>query len=83
MIPSSTAQTPATERGTRPPKQREGHNLLERLKTFKTETLRFLTELYDVPFTNNLAEQELRMMKVKMKIFRLVPPLRTLKAPKI
>ena len=52
-------------------KHRPGHNLLQRLKTFQTETLRFLTD-FDVPFTNNLAEQDLRMMKVKMKI-RAVP----------
>jgi len=49
------------------PKRRPGRNLLERLKNFKTETLRFLTD-FDVPFTNNLAEQDLRMMKVRMKI---------------
>jgi transposase len=48
-------------------KRRPGDNLLQRLKTFQTETLRFLTD-FDVPFTNNLAEQDLRMMKVKMKI---------------
>jgi transposase len=48
-------------------KHRPGYNLLQRLKTFQTETLRFLTD-FDVPFTNNLAEQDLRMIKVKMKI---------------
>src|SRR5271165_5732016 len=35
-------------------KHRPGHNLLQRLKTFEPETLRFLTD-FDVPFTNNLA----------------------------
>ena len=35
--------------------------------SFRTDVLRFLHDL-TVPFTNNLAEQDLRMMKVKMKI---------------
>jgi transposase len=48
-------------------KHRPGYNLLVRFKDYKIETLRFLTD-FDVPFTNNLAEQDLRMMKVKMKI---------------
>jgi transposase len=48
-------------------KQRPAHNLLLRFKTFKDATLRFLTD-FEVPFTNNLAEQDLRMMKVKLKI---------------
>jgi len=48
-------------------KQRPGHNLLVRFKTFKEATLRFLTD-FTVPFTNKLAGQDLRMMKVKSKI---------------
>jgi len=48
-------------------KRRPGHNLLIRLYKFKDDVLRFLYD-FSVPFTNNLAEQALRMMKVKMKI---------------
>ena len=63
QLPKLETKSPGRGR----PKQRPGQNLLERLKTFKTETLRFMSN-FDVPFTNNLAEQDLRMMKVKMKI---------------
>jgi hypothetical protein len=58
-------------------KQRPGHNLLIRFKTFKDETLRFLID-FDVPFTNNLAEQDVRMTKIKMKISAHSEPSRAL-----
>ena len=48
-------------------KRRIGHNLLMRFQKFKDDVLRFYTNL-DVPFTNNLAEQDIRMMKCKQKI---------------
>lgn len=47
--------------------RRPGHNLLIRLRDFKDDVLRFVSDL-NVPFSNNQAEQDIRMMKVKMKI---------------
>jgi len=55
----------AKRRG-RPPR-RVGHNLLRRLATRKQDVLRFLVDP-QVPFTNNLAERDGRMMKLRQKI---------------
>jgi len=48
-------------------RRRTGHNLLLRLQSRKEDVLRFLADP-GVPFTNNLAENDLRMMKVRQKI---------------
>jgi len=50
----------------RPPR-RVGHNLLLRLSIRKSDVLRFLTDP-NVPFTNNLAQRDARMMKLRQKI---------------
>ncbi|MEK6968239.1 MAG: IS66 family transposase [Nanoarchaeota archaeon] len=48
-------------------KQSKSRNLLERLRDFEAETLRFLDDS-TVPFTNNRGENDLRMTKVQQKI---------------
>ena len=48
-------------------KQSKATNLLKRLRDYRQDVWRFMRE-HAVPFTNNLAEQALRMAKVKQKI---------------
>jgi len=49
------------------PKHTKAQNLLLRLQEHETAVLAFLHD-FRVPFTNNQAEQDLRMMKVQQKI---------------
>ena len=49
------------------PKQSKATNLIGRLRDYTDDVWRFMTEP-DVPFTNNLAEQTVRMPKVKQKV---------------
>ena len=65
QAPLISAADKARRRGRQP--RRVGHNLLLRLRDRKPDVLRFLTDP-SVPFTNNLAERDGRMMKLRQKI---------------
>ncbi|WP_419902873.1 IS66 family transposase [Kiloniella sp.] len=49
------------------PRRRTGHNMARRMQAHKNAILLFLDNL-NVPFTNNEAERDLRMTKVRQKV---------------
>jgi transposase len=49
------------------PKKTKARNLAERLETFRFAMLAFVYD-FNVPFDNNLAERDIRMLKVQQKI---------------
>jgi len=63
ILEKGLAQNPIPEKGAKS----KPLNLLLRFQQFEFAVLRFFHD-FSVPFTNNLAEQALRMLKVKMKV---------------
>lgn len=73
LLNAAEAESPSPDESQRKPGQKgrlkrsKGRNLLERLRDFEAETLRFLENAV-VPFTNNQGENDIRMTKVHQKI---------------
>jgi transposase len=65
-FPASNKDDPSADRPGRKRQSKE-YNLLLRLRVYADDVWRFMSEP-GVPFTNNLAEQALRMCKVRQKV---------------
>lgn len=67
IVRAGRRQHPRPAAGQGRTKQSKAANLLDRLEAFALEVLSF-TVFEEVPFTNNQAEQDLRMVKVQQKV---------------
>ena len=63
--PPDESQRPSGQRGRL--KRSKARNLLERLRDYEDDVLRFMVVM-EVPFTNNQGENDLRMTKVQQKV---------------
>ena len=67
LVAKGFSLNPAPEVGKRSGYVKKAFNLLVRLDTQRTDVLRFVTD-FDVPFDNNQAERDIRMVKLQQKI---------------